>query len=158
MIWSRTGEEADARTVVGLMVLDYLLNKLPAQAERPHVLIELHDQSNEVYVNHANSDVIVSAVVISHVLAQVALYPPIRSVYDHLLSSLGAHLSIRYVPESMHRPMAVAELQQYVIAEGGVLIGVNPDGQQVRLNPETQEHVFCGPSTQLIVIMPDNPV
>ncbi|CUS49158.1 MAG: K+ transport system NAD-binding component [Idiomarinaceae bacterium HL-53] len=153
-----TGEEADARTVVGLMVLDYLLNKLPAQAERPHVLIELHDQSNEVYVNHANSDVIVSAVVISHVLAQVALYPPIRSVYDHLLSSLGAHLSIRYVPESMHRPMAVAELQQYVIAEGGVLIGVNPDGQQVRLNPETQEHVFCGPSTQLIVIMPDNPV
>ncbi|RTE87084.1 MULTISPECIES: hypothetical protein [Gammaproteobacteria] len=150
-----TGEEADARTVVGLMVLDFLLTQQNLEEKRPHVLIELHDQSNEVYVNHANSDVIVSSVVISHVLAQVALYPPIRSVYDHLLSSAGAHLSVRYLPESMYRPMAVAELQQYVIAEGGVLIGVNPDGLRVQLNPETHEHVHCGPDTQLIVIMPD---
>lgn len=147
-----TGEEADARSIVAFMVLDYLLSKLAKGRVRPHVLLELHDQSNEVYVRHSNNDVMVSSVIISHILAQVALYPYLRSVFDDLLSSDGAHLSIRYLPESLHRELAIAEVQQYILAEGGVLLGVNPTGKHVELNVRANKRFTFGPQSQLIVI------
>ncbi|MCO4320550.1 CASTOR/POLLUX-related putative ion channel [Aliidiomarina quisquiliarum] len=147
-----TGEEADARSIVAFMVLDYLLSKLAKGRVRPHVLLELHDQSNEVYVSHSNNDVMVSSVIISHILAQVALHPYLRSVYDDLLSSHGAHLSIRFLPEGLHRELAIAEVQQYVLAEGGVLLGVNPTGKHVELNVRANKRFTFGPQSQLIVI------
>lgn len=147
-----TGEEADARSIVAFMVLDYLLSKLAKGRVRPHVLLELHDQSNEVYVSHSNNDVMVSSVIISHILAQVALHPNLRSVYDDLLSSDGAHLSIRFLPESLHRELAIAEVQQYILAEGGVLLGVNPTGKHIELNVRANKRFTFGPQSQLIVI------
>ena|SRR5690554_1537596 len=147
-----TGEEADARSIVAFMMLDYLLSKVAKGRVRPHVLLELHDQSNEVYVRHSNNDVMVSSVIISHILAQVALHPYLRSVYDDLLSSNGAHLSVRFLPEKLHRELAIAELQQYILAEGGVLLGVNPTGKKVELNVRANERFTFGPESQLIVI------
>lgn len=147
-----TGEEADARSIVAFMVLNYLLSIAPKGRVQPHILLELQDQSNAVYVSHTQSDLVVSSVVISHMLAQVALHPGLRSVYDDLLSSEGAHLGIRYLPESLHGERTMADIQGYVLAEGGVLLGVSPTSNDLILNPEAQARFTFGPESQLIVI------
>lgn len=147
-----TDEEADARSIVAFMVLNYLLSIAPKERVQPHILLELQDQSNAVYVSHTNSDLMVSSVVISHVLAQVALHPSLRSVYDDLLSSDGAHLGIRYLPESLYGELSIAQVQSYVLAEGGVLLGVSTRESELVLNPDAQAKFTFGPESQLIVI------
>ncbi|MCL4409404.1 hypothetical protein [Aliidiomarina haloalkalitolerans] len=146
-----TGEEADARSIVAFMVLDYLL----AQGNpdlRPHIMVELHDPSNEAYVDHSHNEVLVSSVVVSHVLAQVAVYPQLHTVYEQLLSSEGARMGIRYAPPALQRSVTIAELREHALAQQAVLLGYQqPDGRTV-MNPPLNEQVNVTANTQLIVL------
>ncbi|RUO27966.1 hypothetical protein [Aliidiomarina sanyensis] len=147
-----SGEEADARTIVGFMVLDYLLQSTPEQnAKRPHVLIELHDSSNTSYVQRAENAVIVSPVIVSHVLSQIARYPQLRSVYEELLSSEGARLSTRKAPDGLFGQRTVQELQQRAIQQGCVLLGIQRAGE-TRLNLPPTLRLDVDDSLLLIVL------
>lgn len=147
-----TGEEADTRSLVAFMQLDYLLNEQRQGRIQPQILLELHDQSNEVYVQHTPHDVLVSSIMIAHLLGQVALYPCLGSVYDNLLASQGAHIGIRYLPLELQQELSIAEIQEYLLAEEIILLGINLTGDKVELNPPAQQRFCFGPQSQLIVL------
>ncbi|RUO20426.1 hypothetical protein CWE08_08140 [Aliidiomarina iranensis] len=146
-----SGEEADARSIVAFMLLDYLLAQ-GKHATRPHIMVELHDPSNAAYVNHSNNEVLVSSVVVSHVLAQVAVYPQLRVVYEQLLSADGARMALRFLPEKLQRTISVAELREYAFAERSVLLGYQEAGDKAVLNPSVKTQIKASAKTQLIVL------
>ena len=146
-----SGEEADARSIVAFMVLDYLLAKGNPRL-RPHIMVELHDPSNAAYVNHSHNEVLVSSVIVSHVLAQVAVYPQLRAVYEQLLSADGARLALRFLPENLHRVFTIGELRELVLSEHAVLLGYQQAGGETLLNPALNTQVKVNEGTQLIIL------
>lgn len=148
---SASGEEADARSIVAFMLLDYLLAQGNYET-RPHIMVELHDPSNAAYVNHSNNEVLVSSVVVSHVLAQVAVYPQLRLVYEHLLSADGARMAVRFLPAKLQRTISIAELREYALADRAVLLGYQEIGGKTVLNPTANTQVKATENTQLIVL------
>lgn len=146
-----SGEEADARSIVAFMVLDYLLSQGNPDL-RPHIMVELHDPSNEAYVDHSHNEVLVSSVVVSHVLAQVAVYPQLNAVYEQLLSSEGARLGIRYTPPALQRLVTIGELREHALAQQAVLLGYQEPSGKTVMNPPLQAKVQVTEATQLIVL------
>lgn len=146
-----SGEEADARSIVAFMVLDYLLSQSNPDL-RPHIMVELHDPSNEAYVDHSHNEVLVSSVVVSHVLAQVGVYPQLNAVYEQLLSSEGARLGIRYAPPALQRLVTIGELREHALAQQAVLLGYQEPSGKTVMNPPLQAKVQVTEATQLIVL------
>ena len=145
-----SGEEADARSIVAFMVLDYLLAQSSA-TKRPHIMVELHDSSNASYVNHHHNEVLVSSVVISHVLAQVAVYPQLRVVYEELLSAEGSRLALRRLPVDCHGVISIRNLRAMAVQAKAVLLGYQ-NGNGTILNPSLESTVMVTADTQLIVL------
>ena len=87
-----TGEEADARTIMGGL----LLTEVFAGAEsRPRVLVELMDPENLQLFARRQEEILVSPVVLSHMLAQVTLRRELRAVFDELFGPGGAEVFFR---------------------------------------------------------------
>jgi hypothetical protein len=85
-------EEADARTIVGAMLLDELIaDAVP----RPQVLIELADPDNEVLMRRFQSEVLVGPMIMSHLLAQIALQRELHCIYNELFTVGGAEIIFR---------------------------------------------------------------
>ena len=148
------GEEADARSIVTNQLLDLLL--LDA-AQRPQVLIELTDPNNAIYVsaNHykLRSEVVQSSAMISHLLAQLAVYPELRTLYDHLLSPDGVNLQVRPMPQPWQgAEVSVGELQQAVADTGDVLLGLRFGTERAQLNLDPTQRVRCKETTYLITL------
>ena len=148
------GEEADARSIVTNQLLDLLL--LDA-AQRPQVLIELTDPNNAIYVSASHyklrSEVVQSSAIISHLLAQLAVYPELRTLYDHLLSADGVNLQVRRMPQPWHgAEVSFGELQQAVAEMGAVLLGLRFDTERAQLNLDQNQRVRCNETTYLITL------
>ncbi len=85
--------ESDARTILGYLSITELLQDVPL---RPGVLFELLDPSNKSLLpQHTEDEAIVSPLIMSHMLAQVALKRELRAVFDELFSAGGAEFEFR---------------------------------------------------------------
>ena len=119
-----SGEESDARSILGYLLLREIL---PENA-RPNILVELLDPGNVALFRRRRGEVIVSPVILSHMLAQVALRRELRAVFDELFGPGG--------PEIIFRPPADYGLEQREVtfqqivdaatAHGEVALGVRP--------------------------------
>lgn len=147
------GEEADARSIVANQLLDLLLQNA---SQRPQVLVELIDPNNNRYVSASKhrlrSEVVQSSAIISHLLAQLAVYPDLRSVYDSLLSPEGVGVRLKSVPSQWFGQPSFRQLQQAVAAQGDILIGIKQDNQRSELNLSPDALVDANATTALIVI------
>lgn len=85
-------EEVDARTMLGLLLLQEVL---PEEGERPQTVAELHDPDNVPLLEPGLAEVIISPVLVSHMLAQVALRRELRPVFEDLFTAGGADLTFR---------------------------------------------------------------
>ncbi len=90
--WLDSREESDARTIVGYLVLQRVLER---SEKRPHILVELLDSENVDLLGERPGDVLISPVVLSHMLAQVALRRELMSVFDRLFAARGAEITFR---------------------------------------------------------------
>lgn len=148
-----SGEEADARSIVTNQLLDYLFEH---DEQRPQVIIELKDPNNAVYMSvaqHASrSEVVQSSAMISHVLAQLAIYPELRVVYDELLAEQGAGIRLLTLPSQKYGQHTFAQLQQAVHEQGAVLLGVMQQGERGQLNLAADTVVNCDAGTRLVVL------
>lgn len=149
----QSGEEADARSVVANQLLDLLLQK--AQ-RRPQVILELTDPNNALFVSDSqhtlDSEVLQSASMISHVLAQLALYPRLRVVYDELLAARGPGLSLLSPPDSWHGQVSFRQLQRAVSASGCTLLGVKQGEDRAWLNVPPATEIDCDDATKLVIL------
>lgn len=116
-------EEADARTIVGYVLLEELLE---SAEKTPHVLIELHDPSNEALLLKYKSEVIITPLILSNLLAGVALQRDINSIYQELFTVGGAEIIFRRPEEyglktGIHSFM---ELEQKAAEFGETMLGI----------------------------------
>lgn len=117
-----SSEEADARAIVGHRLLDDALEK---RAHRPHVLIELADAVNEGLVRGVNAETLIPPLLMSHVLAQLALRPELAQVFDALFAPTGPEIAFR-APATyrIRKPMSFDDMDRAVAEHGDLLLGV----------------------------------
>ena len=88
----KSGAESDARTILGYLLLRELM---AAGAATASVLVELTDLDNAPLFENRRGEVIVSPIIVSHMLARVALRRELRAVFDELFSSGGCEIFFR---------------------------------------------------------------
>jgi ion channel POLLUX/CASTOR len=165
----KSGAESDARSILAYL----LLRELTEGAEKPpSVLVELTDPDNAALFESRRCEVMVSPVIISHMLARVALRRELRAVFEELFSSGGSEIFFRRiadyalaenpdnskVPGAGERVYRFAELQRAADARGEIAIGIRQVGQEdrpsggVQLNPGRDECLRMSADDEIIVL------
>jgi hypothetical protein len=161
--------ESDARTILGYL----LLRELMEGAEKvPAVLVELTDPDNAALFENRRGEVIVSPLIISRVMARVALRRELRAVIDGLFSSGGSEILFRRiaeyglaekvnasdVPDVGELGYRFADLQRAAEARGEIAIGIRRTGQDrkpgggVQLNPGHNKRLQLNEDDQIVVL------
>ena len=150
-------EEADARTIVGYILLEEILDNVK---KRPQVLLELADPSNEILIERFKSEVIISPLILSHLLATVALRRELHSLYNELLTVGGAEVIFRKPAEygidngeiSFHDLETMAE-EYHETALGIYTEAAGPNKSiKLNLNPDRDSVLNISSNVSLVVI------
>jgi hypothetical protein len=132
-------EAADARTIVGQRLVESLL---AGREKGPQVLLELADAANEGLARTAGVEAVVSPLIVSHLLARIALQPAIRMIFDELFTVGGPEIEFRSpVSFGLRGDERFSDMEAAVAARGETLLGVLPLADvELALNPprETQ--------------------
>ena len=152
-----TGEEADARTIMGHLLLEEIF----AEAEsRPAVLVELMDAENLQLFHQRREEILVSPVILSHMLAQVALRPELRAVFDELFGPGGAEIFFCSATDygTVDRDVKFGDLQVAAAARGEIALGVRIGNEReeagggVYLNPDRERIWRLAGKDELVVL------
>jgi ion channel POLLUX/CASTOR len=122
--WPDREEDRDARSILGFLLLQEILT---TAARRPRIVVELGDASNADLFDDPKTEVLVTPVLVGQMLAQVALRPELRAVYEELLGLRGADLA-SYAPADFGVEQAEAsfrELAEAVARRSSVLVGIH---------------------------------
>ena len=148
-------EEADARAMVGYLQLEDILAEAP---RRPQVIMELSDPDNRHLLYGHQSEMLISPMILSHVLAQVALRRELRAVLDELFTAGGAEVQFRN-PHDYPLPASATfqVLEKIVAARGEVALGVyraqaDERGRHLTMNPPRQDYLELQDGDRLLVL------
>lgn len=137
---------ADVEVTRALLSIDFGQRIIDAalgdSSRRPQVLVELSDSANQGLIDSRNVETLVSPMLVSQIMAQVALKREIRLVFEELFTQGGAEIVFR--PAADYRITArhsFAALEARVAEQGEILLGVWPDRGNFKLNPP-REQVF----------------
>lgn len=135
--WLDSAEQADARSLLGYLVLAEVLEE--AQAVPP-VLVEAMSADNAGLFSAPNVELLVSPDLQSHMLTQVALRREMHWVMEELFGASGAEISFRAVgaADLAEDSLSFRDLQMRLASEGEILLGFirhGESGDQVTLNP-----------------------
>jgi len=150
----RFGDEAiaDAGTISAYLTVDTLLTG----AEGPHVVTEVLDEENAVLLDGDNGDAIVSPMIVSYILSQVALKPELGLIFQELTQSWGTTILFRSPEPGAERAIcSFSELAAQAAARGETAIGVvtsSAGARQTRLNPGADTRWTCEEIEQVIVL------
>lgn len=150
-------EEADARTIVGFILLEEILSQ---SAHQPKIFIELADPSNESMMKRFNRDVIVSPMILSHMLTQVALQRELFAIYDQLFTIGGPEITFRDPAEYGidTNEISFAEVEHYASIHQETAIGLYTSGGKLLdddfhlMNPPRDYKIQLDRGIQVIVI------
>jgi Trk K+ transport system NAD-binding subunit len=161
--------ESDARTILGYLLLR---ETMEGAAKAPPVLVELHDPDNASLFENRRGEVIVSPLIISRMMARVALRRELRAVFDELFGYSGSEILFYRIAdyiltENANRSMATAaadrvfhfvDLQRMASARGETAIGIRRAGQDdkpgggVQLNPGRDKRLRLNEDDEIIVL------
>ena len=150
-----SGEEADARAMVGYLQLEDILSE---SIRRPQVIMELSDPDNRHLLYGHQSEMLISPMILSHVLAQVALRRELRVVLDELFTAGGAEIQFRD-PHDYPLPASATFqlLEKTVAARGEIALGVfraraDERGRHLVMNPPRKQYLDLQEGDQLLVM------
>lgn len=150
-----SGEEADARAMVGYLQLEDILAE---SLKRPQLIMELSDPDNRHLLYGHRSEMLISPMILSHVLAQVALRRELRVVLDELFTVGGAEIQFRD-PHDYPLPASATfqVLEKTMATDGDLALGVfrgRPDdsGRHLQLNPPRKAYLELQPGDRLVVL------
>ena len=155
--WLGSKEEADARTILGLLLLKDMLK---GEGRKPDVLLELLDPQNHAIFRREQEEVLISPMILSHMLAHVALRPDLNAVFRELFSSGGAEIFFRPAEayDLVNREVDFRDVQDAVAMGGDTALGVHihaesllPSGG-VYLNPDRGKTWAIGPQDEIVVL------
>ena len=155
--WLDSKEEADARTILGLLLLKETLR---GKAKKPDVLIELLDPENHEVFRREQEEVIITPMILSHMLAHVALRPDLNAIFHDLFSSGGMEVSF-YASESYDlagREVDFHDVQDAVARGGDTAVGVRIQAEclsasgGVHLNPDRKRTWTLQAEDEIVVL------
>ncbi|WP_372987300.1 CASTOR/POLLUX-related putative ion channel [Marinobacter sp.] len=150
-----SGEEADARAMVGYLQLEEILAE---SSSRPQVIMELSDPDNRHLLYGHKSEMLISPMILSHVLAQVALRRELRVVLDELFTVGGAEIQFR---DPADYPLPASTdfrlLEKIVADRGEIALGLfraEPDerGRHIMMNPPRKQYLDIKAGDRLMVM------
>lgn len=150
-----TGEEADARAMVGYLLLEDIL---AGSSRRPQLMMELSDPGNRYLLYGHQSEMLISPIILSHVLGQVALRRELRVVLDELFTAGGAEIQFRNPLDYPLPASATFQLLEKILAEAGeIALGIyrtRPDesGRHLALNPPRKAYLDLQAGDRLVVL------
>ncbi len=156
--WMGSSEQADARTVLGVLLLHSLLRE---QGVRPEVLVELLDPENARILAEVADVVFVSPRVLSHLLAHVGLRPELNAVFDALICAGGTDIELRSgeALELAGRSVTFADVQRAASAHGcvglGFFVARSTEAPEVHLNPPRDQVWNLGDSDRIVLLTRD---
>lgn len=132
--WTQSAEESDARTLMGSLIVDELFRD---RDPKPNVVMELLDSDNATLVARSRGELIISPLVLSHLMTQVALRPELQSVFDELITYGGAEITFRPLTRyTDSTKVSFEELEAAAAAHGETALGVRTRSTgAVELNP-----------------------
>jgi len=150
-------QESDARTILGYLLLQ---EALATGLAEPEILVELMEPGNADFFHSRADEVLVSPLVLSHMLAQVALRRELRTVFDELFGAGGAEIIFRRALEYglVDREIGFHDLQRAAAARGEIALGYRIDDDWegprggVRLNPDRNERFALGDADRVVVL------
>ena len=111
--WLGSSDESDARTLLGFLLLRRALDR--DDGPRPATIVELLDPDNVRLLGESESEVIISPLIVSHILAQVALRRELQAVFEDLFTAGGADITFRpathYAPAGGEVTFAALEVE-----------------------------------------------
>lgn len=150
-----TSEEADARTILGYVLVRSMLE---GARRRPEILLELLDPMNSRLFEGESDVLFVSPRILSHLLAHVSLRPELSSVYTALFVAGGAEITLRQASDLglTGRALTFAEIAEAVLAQGHVALGLLLEGAApaggLLLNPERTRRWTLGERDELVLL------
>ena len=150
--WVDTQEESDARTIVAHLVLR---NVLDEGTHKPEILVDLMDFDNVALFEDCDTEVLVTPMIASHVLAQVALRREINVVYEELFAAGGAEIFFRRVSDYdiAGQNVNFGEIKEMSACRGEIALGIRLQNGGVVLNPARDEPYMLSESDDLIVLV-----
>ena len=148
-------EEADARTVVGYTLLEEVMERV---TERPQVVMELTDPGNEMLIKNFNSESIISPLILSNLLATIAMRRELYSVYNELFTVNGAEIIFRSLDEYDLKPgnMTFGELENYIADFQDTALGLYREKENgevnLQLNPPRAKALNIIEKDRLVVL------
>jgi hypothetical protein len=156
--WLESTEAADTRSIIGLLLLQKLLAPL---VKRPQLLIELLDPQNAPLVDGMGAEVLISPLLASHMLSQVALRRELGVVFDELFGSRGAELAYRLPVDYGLSPGRVrfGRLEEAAAGYREIAIGIKNgmNEQQVVLNPDRRARLTLTSNSRILVLHTPDP-
>ncbi|MFU8861643.1 MAG: CASTOR/POLLUX-related putative ion channel [Cyclonatronaceae bacterium] len=150
-------EEADARTIVGYTLLEEILDEA---GKRPHILMELADPNNEILIRQFRSEMIIGPLILSNLLATIAMRRELNSIYRELFTAGGAEIIFRdpgdYGLENSR--LTFAELEERASAHHETALGITVPGDDANLpasllmNPPRGRMLHIDGNTTLVVM------
>lgn len=150
----RTEEEADARTMLGLLLLRDLLEDGDGS---PQTIAEVHDPDNVSLLETGLAEIIVSPVLVSHMLAQIALRRELRAVFEDLFTAGGSDLTFRtpadYGLEGETRTFREIEARAREHGELalGVLVAPGPGRERIELAPPRESEFHLAADRRIVI-------
>ena len=119
--------------------------------------VELMDEENAFLFRREQEDVIVSPVLASYLLSQVALRRELAAVFAELSRPKGARIALHSAPElvSVDRAVRFEDIESAATRRGEIALGVllreGSDGELV-LNPDCGREWNLGPHDEIVVL------
>jgi hypothetical protein len=153
----RLGDEAvaDAATLSTYLALEHL-----APERRLHRVVEVLDEENWVLFDSEADDVMLSPMVVSFVLAQVALKPELGLVFQELAQPSGANIALCEITTAEpDLPLVFSDVRAEAQKQGYLAIGVHCEsvnGGRLLLNPSPDLTWRPIAKDRLVVLTPAN--
>ncbi len=150
--WLETQEESDARTIVGHLVLK---NILEGTTQKPEILVDLMDADNIGLFQDEDTEVLVTPMIASHVLAQVALRRELNVVYEELFGAGGAEICFRPVADYgiAGQKVSFGKLKDISADRGEIALGVRLESGSIELNSAQNKTYILKEPDDLIVLV-----
>ena len=151
----QSSEEADARTVLGYVLLRSLLEGLE---DGPQILVELLDPLNSRLFEGGDDMLLVSPRILSRILAHVALRPELNPVYEALFIAGGVEITLRTAEDYgiAGETVTFEQLEDLAHGRGEVALGVLRAGKDPLLNPAGDWTRTLKKRDELIVLARDD--
>ncbi len=153
----RRAEERDARTVLGCLMLTHILSE---KREGPAIIMELIDHENRMLFPPEAAEVVLSPMLISYLLVQVALRRELGAVFEELFGPRGAE--ILFLPASNFvatgESVSFLRIQEAVAAAGMIAMGIrfgtagNEPGGGVELNPDRNRDLTLSTEDEIVIL------